>query len=132
MGVASAPAKNGASSTFLQRTYDQLSHDWALNRSPAAIKTGGGRTSFCRRPLCCRILFLGKNSGSAGLDPHGGPDRVVRRGDVVAALVELAQAACPADRRVILPLPPPRRPARPHTAEFGIAVSLKKGRQGIS
>lgn len=41
--LASGIAKNsgrpvfGVSSTFLQRTYDQLSHDLALNRSPAVI-----------------------------------------------------------------------------------------------
>lgn len=43
IALASGIAKNsgrpvfGVSSTFLQRTYDQLSHDLALNRSPAVI-----------------------------------------------------------------------------------------------
>lgn len=43
VALASGIAKNGGrpvfgvSSTFLQRTYDQLSHDLALNRSPAVI-----------------------------------------------------------------------------------------------
>ena len=43
VALVSGIAKNGgkpvfgASSTFLQRTYDQLSHDLALNRSPAVI-----------------------------------------------------------------------------------------------
>lgn len=43
IALASGIAKNGGkpvfgvSSTFLQRTYDQLSHDLALNRSPAVI-----------------------------------------------------------------------------------------------